>query len=202
LFKQKPWRHRDMSDTDSLPGAGTPPAEPDATLVANWPAAAQEYVRELRQQNARSRIRATAAEAKLGDPNQTADKLVKATATIRDLKLDAALRESTIKHGADHALTRAILRDGAVYATLDPDGKDFTTALDELVGETVARHGALKTGSVTPVRSGSDITHGTSTDGPKPLPTREDIAAISRTNPQSVVDALHRGELAHLLRPA
>jgi len=190
-----------MSDTDTtLPGAGTTPVEPAPTFLPgrSEPLFPATYVHELRQESAGNRIKLRAAEAQLAVSGPEA--LAKANATIRDLKLDAAVREATIKHGADYALTRAILKDGPVYATLDPDGKDFTTALDELVGETIARHGALKVGATSaPVRSGSDIT--TSGAVQKAQPTRADLAALrDGGNPEAVVELMKSGQLDQMMK--
>lgn len=172
------------------------PPDEGAEDIGSLPDWAQKIIKDTRAEAARHRTRAKDIEAKQSETDQVIKRLGAALGfgdsedetasaadlqkaieerdtTIRQLKVDGALRDVTAKHNADYELTAALLaRQGRL--DLDPDADDFQAELDARVKEAVEKNGRLRAGQAPP-RGGGDFNNNGGS-GKRPASLQDAIA--------------------------
>jgi hypothetical protein len=131
-----------------------------------------------------------------------------AQSELRQLRIDNALGSALGKHGADPALTRAVLLSDGTLKALDPADAGFPVALEAAVMKAVTDYPALKVASQAPAAppvpptppaaptvSGGQF-QGPGAPGGPPQLRRDDLKGMS---PEEVVAAQKEGKLDALL---
>ena len=135
----------------------------------------EEYVKRLRQENAKHRTKNKELEGKLdtvlkalgikdgeADPDQLAQQLQQKDEEIRRLKVESAFSSVARELGADVDLTLAVLHRKGVLNELDPNDDKFHDDLKKAIKEEVDRNPKLlanvpkKTGATPPDNQGGN----------------------------------------------
>jgi hypothetical protein len=191
------------SNADDLGDGGSPPVQRGGPPVQGGQQTFdREYVTQLRSENASWRIKYQGVKKALGLPDDadlaTVNNALEArVGEVRSLKVDKALSESFLKHGANPRLTRAVFVDSGQMAKFDPNAADFEEVIDTAVTEAVHEMPALRGGANGPaaVRGGGQFNGPGAPQTSKQL-ARDEIAAMT---PDQVTKALKEGKLDALL---
>jgi hypothetical protein len=107
-----------------------------------------------------------------------------------NLRVEAALPAAAAAAGADPILLRNQFAFDGTVDDLDPTAADFTTKLETLAKEAIAKHPQLKAQARAAGASGVEITGGSG----EPAQIT-DPAVIAKMSPEQIVDALEKGKL-------
>jgi hypothetical protein len=123
-----------------------------------------------------------------------ADLTAQHDAKVRELTLRAALPAAYAKAGADAAALNDSLGFQAAVAKLDPTADTFAADLESAVTAAVEANPKLKVAPVA-TRSGTEIA---GRSGGVDQLTREQVAALSKSDPAALVKAQKEGRLRNL----
>lgn len=160
------------------------------------------HTKDIRNENARYRVRARTAETQLAALDPTGEgriSLQGAQAEIRSLKIENGLQAVAHSLGVGNVkLLRAYLHEAGSLKDLDPADASFLPDLENVVAEALEEEPALKTG-----RPGVSSSTAAPTTGARFTPSSPSVqlgrADLSRLSPQEIVDLKNRGALDALL---
>lgn len=123
--------------------------------------------------------------------------LAQRDAEVRNLKVGNALADIFSEAGVKPKLTRSVLNGEGLLNDLNPDDKNFSDQLKEIVGKLVADNPELKISQpATPPLGGSGAsTHSGNGNAPQQL-TEADVKSMSE---EEIVEAMDKGLLKNYL---